>query len=475
MASTLAIIVSLVLLMYLAYRGITVLLLAPIMAALAVLLSGDISFLLPIYTDTFMKALGNYVIQFLPIFLLGALFGQLMADSGAAHSISRWIVDKLGERHAIMTVVAACGILTYGGVSLFVVAFAIYPIARDLFRAADIPKRLIPATIALGSFTFTMTALPGTPAIQNAIPIPYYGTNVFAAPGLGVIAGVIMLVWGLGWLRSRASRARIAGEGYGNYDEDQPTAASGPGASGDVTAEDGKRAHMPLVLALLPLILVIGVNALFTYVVFPNIGMGYITERFPDLNPSKVAGLWALIIALTIACATLVVSRLGHWADLRGTVNKGVFGFMLPLFNTASEVGYGAVIAGLAGFMVIRDAVLNVTPHNPLISEAIAMNVLAGITGSSSGGLSIALETLGSDYLRMAQEAGISPELLHRVAVLAAGGFDTLPHCGAIITLLSICKLTHRQSYLNIAAVTLGGPMIALVSVITLGTLFGSF
>lgn len=468
MAGTLAIVVSLLLLMFLAYRGITVLLLAPLMAALAVVLSGEVSLFLPIYTDTFMKALGNYVIQFLPIFLLGALFGQLMADSGAAHTISRWIVDRLGERHAIVTVVLACGILTYGGVSLFVVAFAIYPIARDLFQAADIPKRLVPATIALGSFTFTMTALPGTPAIQNAIPIPYYGTNVFAAPGLGIIAAAIMLTGGLWWLNGRAARARAAGEGYGVHEEDTETSAEDATPSGALS-------HMPLALAVLPLILVIGVNALFTYVIFPGMDTRFMTDAFPHLEPAKVTGLWALIIALTVACFTLIVSRLGHWDNLRATVNKGVFGFMLPLFNTASEVGYGAVIAGLAGFAIIRDAVLNVAPHNPLISEAVAMNVLAGITGSSSGGLSIALQTLGADYLRMANEVGISPELLHRVAVLSAGGFDTLPHCGAIITLLSICKLTHRQSYLNIAAVTMGAPMIALITVITLGTMFGSF
>src|SRR5690606_20231403 len=217
---------------------------------------------------------------------------------------------------------------------------------------------------------------------------------------------------------------------------------------------DSALSHMPLLLAILPLVLVVGVNALFTYVVFPGMDMSFITERFPHLEPSRIAGLWALIIALAVACCVLVASRLCRWTNLRVSVNNGVFGFLLPLCNTASEVGYGAVIAGLAGFAIIRDAVLNVTPHNPLISEAIAMNVLAGITGSSSGGLSIALQTLGADYLRMAQEVGISPELLHRVAVLAAGGFDTLPHCGAIITLLSICKLTHRQSYLNIAAVT---------------------
>lgn len=468
MTSTLAIVVSLLLLMYLAYRGITVLLLAPLMAALAVLLSGEISIYLPIYTETFMKALGNYAIQFLPIFLLGALFGQLMADSGAAHTISRWIVAKLGDKHAIVTVVLACGILTYGGVSLFVVAFAIYPIARDLFRTADIPKRLIPATIALGSFTFTMTALPGSPAIQNAIPIPYYGTNAFAAPGLGILAAAIMLLGGLWWLHGRAANARLAGEGYGTHGEDI-------GASTTADTNSSALSHMPLALAVLPLVLVISVNAVFTYVVFPGMDMGFITERFPHLAPAKAIGLWSLIIALTAACATLVVSRLGRWDDLQGTVNKGVFGFMLPLFNTASEVGYGAVIAGLAGFTLIRNAVLNVVPDNPLISEAIAMNVLSGITGSSSGGLSIALQTLGSDYLRMAQEAGISPELMHRVAVMAAGGFDTLPHCGAIITLLSICKLTHRQSYLNIAAVTIAVPMIALVTVVAVGSTFGGF
>ena len=469
MFSTLAIVVSLLLLMYLAYRGVTVLLLAPLMAAVAVVLSGEMGIYLPLYTDTFMKALGNYVIQFLPIFLLGALFGQLMADSGAAHTISRWIVTKLGEKHAIITVVLACGVLTYGGVSLFVVAFAIYPIAKDLFRTANIPKRLIPATIALGSFTFTMTAMPGTPAIQNAIPIPYYGTNVFAAPGLGLIASAIMLLGGLWWLHSRAAAAKQSGEGYGQHWDDTDNVAALEGAN------SGSLSHMPLFLAILPLILVIGVNALFTYIVFPQIDMHFVTERFPHLTPAKVTGLWALIIALATACTTLIVARLGHWANLRESINKGVFGFMLPLFNTASEVGYGAVIAGLAGFTIIRDAVLNVTPGNPLISEAIAMNVLSGITGSSSGGLSIALQTLGPDYLRMAEAAGISPDLMHRVAVMAAGGFDTLPHCGAIITLLAICNLTHRQSYLNIAAVTIIAPMFALIAVIALGTMFGSF
>lgn len=465
--STLAIVVSLAGLMYLAYRGISVLLLAPLMAAVAIVLSGDMGHMLPLYTSTFMGALGNYMLQFFPVFLLGALFGQLMADSGAATAISQWIMRVLGERHAMLTVVMACAVLTYGGVSLFVVAFAIFPIAKSLFQAAHLPKRLIPPTIALGSFTFTMTALPGTPSIQNAIPIPYYGTNVFAAPGLGIIGGLTMLLLGLWWLHSRAAAARAAGEGYGEHDEQRTQALDG--------TDVHQHRPLPLVLALLPLLLVVAVNAALTYGVFPRVDFGFLQERFPKVDPAKQTGLWALIAALAVACAALVLLGLGRWRDLKESVNKGVLGSMLPIFNTASEVGYGAVIASLAGFALIREAVLNVAPHNPLISEAVAMNVLAGITGSSSGGLSIALSTLGKDYLAMAAQLGISPELLHRVAVMAAGCFDTLPHSGAIITLLSICSLTHRQSYGNIAIMTIGAPLLSLVLVITLGTMFGSF
>ena len=469
--STLAIVVSLLLLMFLAYRGFSVLLLAPLMAAVAVVLSGDVALMLPIYTETFMRALGNYIFAFFPIFLLGALFGQLMADSGAATAIAQWIERTLGSKHAILTVVLACGVLTYGGVSLFVVAFAIYPIAKTLFRDANIPKRLVAPAIALGSFTFTMTALPGTPAIQNAIPIPYFGTNTFSAPGLGLLGGAIMFCLGLLWLRSREKAARANGEGYGVHD-DSDTGPRGQVGEADMSGDATR--SMPLLLALLPLVLVIGINALFTYGVFPGVEWGFLKERFPTMNAAKQSGMWALIIALVAACVVLFVISLKRLANVQESVNKGVLGSMLPIFNTASEVGYGAVIASMAGFALIRDAVLNIS-DNPLISEAVAMNVLAGITGSSSGGMSIALQTLGADYLRMANAIGISPDLLHRVAVMSAGVFDTLPHSGAIITLLAICKLTHKQSYGNIAMMTIVVPLIALTVVITLGTVFGSF
>jgi len=471
MFSTLAIVITLLLLMFFAYRGYSVLILAPIMATLAVLLSGDFLSTIPAYTDVFMGALSGFLLKFFPIFLLGALFGRLMADSGAATAIANTVVEKLGASKAILAVILVCAILTYGGVSLFVVAFAIYPIAKDLFRAADIPKRLIPAAIALGSFTFTMTALPGTPAIQNAIPIPYYNTNVFAAPILGIIGGTIMFIGGWMWLQSRARKANAAGEGYGQHDEEDVG-----GIDANAKEAEVLNTHQTsFTIAMIPLVLVIGLNAILTYIVFPTIDFSSLQTQFPDLNIAGSLGLWSIIISLVVACVVLILLRIGHWNNLQKTINRGTYDSMLPIFNTASEVGYGAVIASLAGFLIIRDSILNLNPDNPLISEAVAMTTLAGITGSSSGGLSIALSTLGEDYLRMAVNAGIDPELMHRVAVMAAGGLDTLPHSGAVITLLAICGLTHKQSYLNLAMVTMVIPLVAVIAVIILGTMFGSF
>ncbi|OOR89575.1 citrate transporter [Moraxella caviae] len=462
MLSILPIVLTLFLLMFFAYRGYSVLILAPIMAALAVILTGDWLHSLPAYTDVFMTALSNFLLKFFPVFLLGALFGKLMADSGAATSIAHFVVNKLGGERAVLAVVLICALLTYGGVSLFVVAFAIYPIAKNLFYQADIPKRLIPAAIALGSFTFTMTALPGSPAIQNAIPIPYYSTNVFAAPILGLIGGAIMFVGGVCWLNRCVQRAKICGEGYGKHSDD--------------TLEQIKPTHnIPFIMAITPLVLVVLINALLIYFVFPRMDFSALDSTFPALNIGSSLGLWSLIIAMLAACLSAMIIHLKSQSNLKHTINQGATDSMLPIFNTASEVGYGAVIASLAGFALIRDGVLNLSPSNPLISEAVAMTTLAGITGSSSGGLSIALSTLGDEYLEMALAAGISPELMHRVATMAAGGLDTLPHSGAVITLLAICKLTHKTSYLNVAAVTIVIPLIATATVIALGTMFGSF
>lgn len=450
---------SLALLMYLAYRGINVLILAPILALLAVLMNGGLP-VMATYTQVFMQALGGYVILYFPLFLLGAIFGKIMADSGCARVIAEKIVERVGAHRSIAAVVLACGVLTFGGVSLFVVAFAIYPIANSLFRQADIPKRLLPAAIALGSFTFTMTALPGTPAIQNAIPMPFFGTNAFAAPILGTVAGVIMLFGGMLWLNRRAAAAAGRSEGYGTH---EPTSAD---------AEFDSDVELPAFgISIAPVVAVIALNAVFTYLVFPGMDASYLADpMYGATSLDSVAGIWAIIAALVISILLAIATNWKRFANVKDSINQGTMGSLLPVFNTASEVGYGAVIASLPAFFFVRDTVLGLFPDNPLASLAVAVNVLAGITGSASGGMSIALNALGEQFASIGQAQGISMGLMHRVTALSSGGFDALPHNGAVITLLGICGLTHKQSYVDIFVCAVAIPVLATITVIALGS-----
>ena len=453
------IVTALGVLIYLAYRGISLLLLTPALATLAVL-AAEGGPLLASYTQIFMLATGGFIIQFFPLFLLGAVFGKLMQASGAAQVLADSTLRGLGPERAILAVILSCAVMTYGGVSLFVVAFAVWPIAQALFQQAQLPKRLIPATIALGAFTFTMTALPGTPAIQNAIPMPYFGTTPFAAPGLGVVSGLVMLALGWAWLERRA---RSLGPGYGAEPEAQAASTTQNAPS--------------LAVACAPLALVLGLNMAFTFVIIPAMDTSYLERaQFGQTDIGALRGVWSIIAALTLACLALIALNWRRLADtLADTLDTGAKDALVPIFNTASLVGFGAVIAALSSFSLIRDWVVTAGGDNPLISLAIGTSLLAGMTGSASGGMSIALATLGETYLELGLAAGIAPDLLHRVTAVATGGLDALPHNGAVITLLTICGLTHKEAYGDIAVVAVIIPLVALVVLIGLGTGLGSF
>jgi len=462
-------------LIYLAYRGVTLLILAPSLAILVVLASFERP-LLASYTQIFMIAMGDFVVQYFPIFLLGAIFGKLMEDTGSAEVLANATIRKLGSKRAILSVVLSCAAMTYGGVSLFVVAFAVFPIAAAVFRQANLPKRLIPGTIALGAFTFTMTALPGTPAIQNVIPMPYFGTSPFAAPGLGIVTALIMFALGQLWLEYRA---RATSEGYGDYpDTARPAARVARERS---TGEGFDSAEIPaklppLILAALPLVTVVAINLAFTAFVIPAMDTDYLaTPEYGATTIDSVRGIWSIIAALVISILLMVALNWSRLKSLMDSLEAGANASLLPIFNTASLVGFGSVIASLSAFALIRDSMIDIGGDNPLISLAISVNLLAGMTGSASGGMSIALTMLGSVYVEMAQAAGISLDLMHRVTAVATGGLDALPHNGAVITLLAVCGLTHREAYFDIAVVAVLVPIIALIVLITLGTLFGSF
>jgi H+/gluconate symporter-like permease len=481
----LGVLLGLALLVWLAYRGWSILLLAPGAALIAAAFAGGP--ILAYWTQTFMDSGSRFVAQFFPLFLLGAVFGKLMEDSGSVAAIADFMTKQLGPQRAILTVVLAGALVTYGGVSLFVAFFVLAPMAETLFRTAGIPNRLMPATIALGTSTFTMSALPGTPAIQNAIPMPFFGTTPLAAPGLGIIASAIMFAFGLWWLGRSENTARRKGEGFG-LDSPVPVDEAAEDETvrqRSTTAREfdppevhhGRPSHEapPIVLAALPLLMVVSVNVLMSLVILPNLDVSFLAEeRFGATSLSAVGGVWAVVTALAAAIIAVIAVNRRRLPGLRETMDAGANASVLPVLSVASLVGFGAVVAAVPAFTIVRDWVLSIE-GGPLVSLAVSTNLLAALTGSASGGLTIALDALGATYMRLAAAHGIDPALLHRIAVMSAGTLDSLPQNGAVVTLLAVCGSTHREGYLDIVMAAIVGPIIALVAVIALGSWIGSF
>ena len=480
----LGILLGLTVLVGLSFRSWSVLVLAPLAAMVAALFAGDP--LLAHWTQTFMGAAAGFVAQFFPLFLLGAIFGKLMDDSGSVNTIAQFMTEKLGAKRAILAVVLAGAIVTYGGVSLFVALFVIVPMAQGLFRTANIPNRLTPAAVALGTMTFTMSAMPGTPAVQNAIPMPFFGTTPFAAPGLGIIASAIMFGFGMWWLMRAERKARLAGEGYGEGGVTVESACDNPvvreratSSSAFDPAEIKRGHHSPeqpgILVAALPLLIVVLVNLTMSMLVIPRLDTSFLAEpQWGGISIASVSGIWSVIVALIVAILVLVALNRKRLSELRASVDAGAIASVLPIISVASLVGFGAVVASLPAFAAVADWVLSID-GGPLVSLAVSTNVLAALTGSASGGMTIALEALGPVYLAIAEQQGIDPALLHRIAVIGSGTLDSLPHNGAVITLLAVCGSTHSKSYLDIVMCCVVSALLALVAVIVLGGMFGSF
>ena len=428
----LGILLGLICLAFLTYKGMSILWVAPV-SALVVAAFGGMN-LLDAFTGDFMKAFGGYATSWFPMFMLGAIFGKVMEVTGAAESIAHFLAKKIGYKRAIIAVVVICGVLTYGGVSLFVVVFVMYPMGLALFREANLPRKMLPGSIALGAFAFTMTAFPGTPQLTNVIPATYFGTGPMSAPVIGIICGILMFILGILWLQYRTKKLQSAGEVF-----DEP--------EGETTVKVSNSEDLPKwYLAIIPPLLII--------ILF---------------NAVKLNIVVALLVGV-LAGIIIFIRRLKTFGNVIKTLNDGASGSMLAILNTAAGVGFGGVIKAVPGFEQLKTLVTGIDA-SPLISEAIAINVLAGATGSSSGGVSIVLEALGPQFIELAKQSGIALEVFSRVASISAGGLDTLPQCGAVLTVLAVTKLTHKDSYIDIFMCCTVIPISATILAIILGTL----
>ena len=426
---------SLILLITLALRGFSIIIIAPVVSLFVMVTNGFP--ILETFQDTYMTGFIGYVQKYFLIFLFAAMFGKLMDDSGAARQIANLLLRLIGKNSKFKVLVAImviCTFLTYGGISLFVVIFAVLPIAKPLFKELDIPWHLFMAPFFTGIGTFTMTMLPGTPSVQNIIPTKYLGTTVTAAPLLGIIATVFVIAINLWYMKFALKRSEQRNETYANM------------TNPDKDSQEG-------------------IKDIYEGRALPNV----VVSLIPPIALLVVLNIFKVDIVYTLM-GIVVLTVVLFWKNIeikKDSINEGAVSAVLPIINTSADVGYGSVIAITAGFSIFNDVMTDI-PGSPLISLFLATTALAGITGSSSGGLGIAMEALSSTYLKL----GINPDAMHRVAAIASGGLDSLPHNGAVITILVASKLTHKDAYKHIFAVSVIAPLIASIPMLIAAILF---
>ncbi len=427
MLSLIGLLGGLALLIVLVMRGMSLFVATPLCALIVALTSG-IALLPPLAAEgqadlvtQYMNGFTGFIASWFFVFLLGSLFGKFMESSGGADSVAQWIITRLGTKQAALAVVLACAVLTYGGVSLFVVAFSVYPMALALFRDADLPRRFIPATLAFGSVTFTMTSA-GSPEIQNWIPVEHLGTSPLAAWEASAIVALFMAVTGYIWLQWMLKRAVERGE---QFEEREGDPKSG-------------RENLPHpALSAVPLLLVLGIS----------------------FTTHDQLGTSALIVALLAGCIGAAMINLRHLHKPGEAMTEGGVGALIAIGNTSAVVGFGTVAQVSPAFDAAVTWVTGM-PGNGLVSAAIAVSAIAAMTGSASGGQAIALPILGPHYM----DQGVDPDQLHRVVAISSGALDSLPHNGYVVTTIrAICNETHAGAYPAMGALTVVVPVAGLI------------
>ena len=454
MLANLGLLAGLVLLIFMALRGVNILV-AALASSLVVAITNGMGLSAALLDHFPFGPLGafSFAGKFFVLFLTGAIFGKMMASSGAAGSIASAITRGLGARRTILTTILVCALLTYGGVVVFVVIFTMYPLGVALMREANLPKRLFCGATALGAGTFTMTALPGTPSIHNVIAATSLGTDLFAGALIGLTAAAVMFVLGIVYLEREWTKARANGEGYQVNDQDKAMENLAP------ALQHGP----PWKLSFVPLALVLGtiiLPRLLTALGIADAQSAVIGDIIAFAGSEPI--LWPSF-ALMIGAGSCVALFADFRAKAMESLGAGANDSIMPLLNTAAVIGFGSVVTQTEGFSTFSQWVLDL-PLPPLLSVFASVSVVSAIVGSGSGGLQIFMQTFADRYLEM----GVEPETLHRIATLGSGGIDSLPHCGAVIAMLTIMGLKHREAYKDIFVVTVAIPVIATLTAIGL-------
>lgn len=444
---------SLILLIILTMRGVNIILAALLSTTLMAVTNG-LSLETALTVD-YMQGFTGYFASWFLVYLLGAVFGKVMEETGSAASIAAWVKKTFGAHRAVFATVAACAIMTYGGVSIAIVAFTVYPIAVALFREANLPHRFIPAALVFGSISFTMTS-PGSPEIQNLIPMEFFGTQPTAGGWIGFAAAAFIAIVGGLWLKRMVDKAIAKGEEF-----DAPQAVR---AEEQAEAKEGLPSF---VAAIAPLALVI---------IILNIASNYLTASGAALLALLIGSLAGLALAFPKARMQTVhgITATGGGGPSFPTemysriIAKGSENAIVATANICAVVGFGAVAQNTHTFKSIVNALVSM-PGLEYAGLAAAVTIIAGITGSASGGLGIALPILAPLY----GGQGLDPGAMHRISALAAGGLDSMPHNGYIVTTIrAVSNETHERAYKPIFVLSVIVPMIALTLAVILYTLF---
>lgn len=434
MVASIGIFVGIIFLVYLAMRGMNIIIIAPL-AALIIIFTNGMDLQAAFFTGktAYLSGLAGFVKAFLPIFILGAVLGKYLEDSKATITIANSIFKLTGRDNAytiFLAIAIISAVLTYGGVSMFIVIFTVVALARPIMKELNLPWHLVMVPMIFGGTTFTMTMMPGTPSIQNIIPTQL-GTTLTAAPLMSIVATITSIIYGLIYMKWYLKKTLATG---GHYEEEGQTAV----------AVDSDAKLPSLFLSTLPMIALIIIIIVGSSLKIPNI---------------IVPALLAAIVIAAIGLHKYIPSQLK-------TLNTGAINSLLPILFTAAAVGVGTVVASAPGFHTIEEGLQSV-PGGPLMQIIVYTGFLSMVTASPSGALGIAIPIFGQAWIA----AGIDPEVVHRIAAIASSTFSAMPHSGFIFSCMAVFGLSHRDVYKQVFGIGLLGGLICLTVSILMATI----